>query len=100
MITAATKQEQHPMSSINAHAPVQPSVSGYWNIKRLSERFCKSRRTIFRWMKREKLPFPKPRLPGAGSDNLWAIEDVLAWEHARANAGIDALHTQQITLSQ
>jgi predicted DNA-binding transcriptional regulator AlpA len=72
------------MNHVDVHvsaAPALPPASGYWDMKALCSRFCKSRRTIFRWMK--VLDFPRPRMAG-GTDNLWAIEDVLAWEASQA----------------
>ena len=56
------------------------NVKGYWSTKQICQRFNCTRMTIHRWMKREKLPFPKPRFTASGSQNLWAIDDVQQWE--------------------
>ncbi|OFE13911.1 hypothetical protein PHACT_03700 [Pseudohongiella acticola] len=54
--------------------------AGYWDTKSITQRFCISSRTLFRWMERENNPFPAPCMQAAGSANRWRIEDVLAWE--------------------
>jgi len=55
-------------------------VNGYYSTKDLCNRFRCSSRTIYRWIKREAIPFPLPRIKNPGSKNLWAIEDVDEWE--------------------
>ncbi len=55
-------------------------VKGYWSTKDLRERYRCSSRTIFRWIKREDNPFPPPRIVQNGAFNLWAIDDIEAWE--------------------
>ncbi len=55
-------------------------TKGYWSTKDLSERYRRSSRTIFRWMKLEDKPFPPPRLKFGSGPNLWLIEDVENWE--------------------
>ncbi|MBO9493813.1 helix-turn-helix domain-containing protein [Thalassotalea sp. G20_0] len=65
---------------------VEP-VTRYLTTAELADRFRCSNRTIYRWMKREKNPFPKPRLQHCGSSNRWAENDVLAWENKFAPTG-------------
>ncbi|ACK47139.1 hypothetical protein Sbal223_2649 [Shewanella baltica OS223] len=60
-------------------------IKGYWCTKDITERFRCTSRTIYRWMEKPKHPFPKPRMLAAGSQNLWAIDDVEAWETQAAN---------------
>jgi hypothetical protein len=55
-------------------------MQGYYSTKDLCDRFRCASRTIFRRMDRVENPFPAPRIRHAGSCNLWAIEDVRAWE--------------------
>jgi len=59
-------------------------TKGYYTTKQLTERFCCSSRTLFRWMNKDCNPFPQPRLRPSGSHNLWAIDDVEAWEQQEA----------------
>ncbi|MCU7961201.1 hypothetical protein L5M28_01155 [Shewanella sp. SW32] len=59
-------------------------IKGYWNTKKLTERYNCSSRTIFRWMKRDKHPFPAPKIIASGSNNLWSINDVEQWEAEQA----------------
>ncbi|WP_414430808.1 helix-turn-helix transcriptional regulator [Alcanivorax sp. IL3] len=59
-------------------------TKGYYTTKQLTERFSCSSRTLFRWMNKDANPFPQPRLRPSGSHNLWAIEDVDAWEEQEA----------------
>jgi len=67
---------------MNINLP-QP-VKGYYCTKELAARYRCSNRTIFRWMDRKKNPFPSPRIRCSGSQNLWAIDDVEAWEQQAA----------------
>jgi hypothetical protein len=46
----------------------------YISSKELSKRYQRSLRTLERWVKNGKLP--KPSFGGAGSVNMWAIEDI------------------------
>ncbi len=62
-------------------------IKGYWSTKDLRGRYRCSSRTIFRWMKREKHPFPEPRIRASGSHNLWAIDDVEQWETEASGSG-------------
>ncbi|HIM21305.1 MAG TPA: hypothetical protein EYM28_11980 [Rhodospirillales bacterium] len=55
-------------------------VQGYWSTKDLCERFRCCSRTLHRWQKRDNNPFPRPRFAHCGSSNLWAVDDVIAWE--------------------
>lgn len=55
-------------------------VKGYMTTADLCKRYRKSRRTIARWVNREFHPFPQPKIRCAGTNNLWAIDDVEAWE--------------------
>ena len=57
------------------------SITRYLTTKDLTQRYRCSKRTLYRWMKSEKNPFPKPRLKHCGSFNRWAENDVLAWEN-------------------
>ncbi len=52
----------------------------YHSTKDLCRRFRCSSRTLFRRMKRTENPFPKPCIRHRGSENLWAAEDIAAWE--------------------
>ncbi|TQC94713.1 helix-turn-helix domain-containing protein [Moraxellaceae bacterium AER2_44_116] len=56
------------------------AAKGYWSTKDLCHRFRCTRCTINRWMRRDKLPFPKPKIMATGSQNLWSIDDVQKWE--------------------
>ena len=60
-------------------------VSGYYSTNDLCERFRITRRTIYRWMDDEKVPFPQPRMGSQGAKNLWAQEDVHKWEYKKYN---------------
>lgn len=57
-------------------------IKGYWKTKTLCERYQISARTLSRWQKREHNPFPSPRIQEKGSQDLYAIDDVLAWEES------------------
>lgn len=57
-------------------------MSGYHSTRDLCNRFRCSRRTIFRRMLRKRNPFPKPCIRQSGSHNLWATDEVAAWENA------------------
>lgn len=55
-------------------------VKGYLTTKDLCSRYRKSARTIARWENREDNPLPPPRFRNSGTNNLWAIDDIEAWE--------------------
>jgi hypothetical protein len=59
--------------------PAPPSVA-YHSTKDLCVRFRCSSRTLYRRMKRPENPFPLPCIRHHGSENLWAAEDIAAWE--------------------
>ncbi len=49
----------------------------------LAARYQCSKRTIYRWLRLEEKPFPKPRIEQAGISSLWAASDVLKWENSK-----------------
>jgi|TARA_R110001606_G_scaffold8453_3_gene37205 hypothetical protein len=54
---------------------------GYWGTSTILKRFdIKAKTTLWRWMKRDHNPFPKPDIEQNGAENLWKIESVLAFE--------------------
>jgi hypothetical protein len=58
-----------------------PSATvAYHCTKDLCTRFRCSSRTLFRRMKRSENPFPNPCIRHQGSENLWAAEEIAAWE--------------------
>ncbi len=52
----------------------------FFKIDDLCERYKKSKRTIYRWMKLDERPFPAPKIRQKGTTCLWDPEDVIAWE--------------------
>lgn len=60
---------------------------GYWATSTILERYGISKRTLLRWMDKEVLPFPKPKIQPTARTNRWAIDDVIAWEHQSQSFG-------------
>ena len=56
------------------------SVTEYLKTKDVEMKFKWCSRTIYRKMSRKNNPFPSPRIKCSGASNLWAVEDVKAWE--------------------
>ena len=52
----------------------------YYSTKDLYARYRCCSRTLFRWMKRAVNPLPAPCIQNLGSQNLWSVEEVVAWE--------------------
>jgi len=59
-----------------------PTAKVYYRTSELCERFRCSSRTIWRRMKRPINPFPEPKFRTAGSQCLWEVAAVSAWETA------------------
>ena len=57
-------------------------VKGYLSTKDLCVRYRCSSRTVFRWRFRSEHPLPEPRIKQFGGCNLWAIDDLEAWEES------------------
>ncbi len=55
--------------------------SGYWDTKDMCDRFKVSDRTLFRWMRLNENPLPKPKIEQRGVSRLWSIDDVVEWEN-------------------
>lgn len=55
-------------------------TKGYLTTAALCKRFGCSSRTLYRWMSKENNPMPAPAMRPSGSHNMWAIEDIEAWE--------------------
>jgi hypothetical protein len=64
-------------------------VSKYLKTPEILARYQFSKMTLHRWLNRERNPFPKPRIgqQGKGCHNLWAWEDLIAWEEKEAGRG-------------
>ena len=56
-------------------------VKGYLTTKEVATHFRRDTRTISRWVK-SKNGFPKPRFQQSGAQNLWAIDDIEAFEES------------------
>lgn len=69
----------HPETKHPDDVAPNPEVA-YHSTKDLCRRFRCSSRTLFRRIKRTENPFPKPCIRHRGSENLWAAEDIAAWE--------------------
>lgn len=69
----------HPEITQPAHEGTGITMA-YHSTKDLCARFRCSSRTLFRRMKRSDNPFPKPCIRHQGSENLWAAEEIAAWE--------------------
>lgn len=55
-----------------------PVASAYISTSELAARFRRSPRTIWRWTNYPT--FPKPVKSNPGSEALWLMSDILAWE--------------------
>jgi hypothetical protein len=66
--------------SIGPHFPGPGIAVAYHSTKDLCARFRCSSRTLFRRMNRSENPFPRPCIRHRGTENLWAAEDIAAWE--------------------
>jgi len=51
------------------------------NVNELAERYNRTRQTIYKWMKLDVNPFPKPKINQTGISSLWSTSDVLSWEN-------------------
>lgn len=69
----------HPESA-RSDSSAPGVVGAYHSTKDLCARFRCSSRTLFRRMKRTENPFPHPCIRHRGSENLWAADDIAAWE--------------------
>lgn len=56
------------------------TYEGFFSTLELTARYKISSRTLGRWMKRERNPFPRPSRPGFGNPSLWSREVVDGWE--------------------
>ncbi len=50
----------------------------YISTSELAARYRRSSRTIARW--RREAGFPAPAYPSSGAENLYRVDEVLAWE--------------------
>lgn len=57
-------------------------VRGYWSTRDLCKRFRCTARTLDRWRKRKDHPLPEPKMAAIGSQNRWAIDDIVDWENS------------------
>lgn len=65
-------------------------TNAYFSTHDLRDRYRCSSRTIFRRMKREQNPFPKPCIKQSGACNLWNSDDILQWEETEKQRTTEA----------
>lgn len=61
-------------------------TKGYFTTAALCQRYGCSSRTLYRWMSKENNPMPAPAMRPSGSHNLWAMDDIEAWESREKKA--------------